>query len=68
MARSFLVVTSLMAKGWMMGTRRHVGIGSHRDGSHIVGLQGLGHQDGGGAVGGADDADGGGVLQIKAQK
>src|SRR5699024_12354793 len=31
------------------------------------GAQGLGHQDGGGAVSGADDADGGGVLQVEAQ-
>src|SRR5699024_9776614 len=33
-----------------------------------VGAQGLGHQDGGGAVRGADDADGGGVLQVEAQQ
>ena len=34
---------------------------------YIAGVEDLGDQDRGGAVCGADDADGGGVLQVKAQ-
>ena len=40
-----LVVTSLMAAGWMMGTRGHVGIGGYRDGPNVVGAQHLADQN-----------------------
>ena len=57
----------LDGKGLDNGDQRHIGVGGHSDGAHIVGVEHLGDQDGGGTVGGADDTDGGGVLHIEAQ-
>ena len=47
------------------GHQGHIAVGGHHDGAQVLGAQGVGHEDGGGAVGRADDADGNGVVQIK---
>ena len=58
----------LDGRGLDDGHQGHVGISGYRDGPNVVGAQHLADQNGGGAVGGADDADGGGVLNLKAQQ
>ena len=50
------------------GHQRHVGIGRHDDGADVLRLKVLRHEDGGRAVGRADDGDGGRVLQREAQQ
>ena len=47
------------------GHQGHVAVGCHHNGTQVLGPQGVGHKDGGGAVGGSDDGNGGSVLQVK---
>ena len=46
---------------------RHIRVGRHRDWPDIIGMEHLRDQNGGRAVRRADDADGGRVLEVKAQ-
>src|SRR5699024_6812114 len=58
----------LDGKGLDDGYQSHVGVSGHRDGTHVVGTQSLRYQDGGRAVGRTDDADGGGIFELKAHE
>ena len=57
-----------MTRGLHDGHQRHVRVGHDDDGAEVVGLEHVGDDDGGGAVRRADDADGGGVLDLKAHE
>ena len=65
--RSFLVVSSPHNRRLDDGHQRHIRIGRHRDGAEQMGRQLRGQIDGGGAVGAADDGDGGRFLVRKGQ-
>ena len=63
--RSFLVVDHPDDRGLNDGHQRHVAVCRHHDRTQILGTQGVGHKNSGGAVRCADDGDGGCILQIK---
>ena len=52
-------------RGLNDGHQGHIAVGGHHNGPQIFRAQGIGHEDGGGAVGGADHGNGGGILQVK---
>ena len=47
------------------GHQRHVAVGCHHDGTEVLGVERVGHENGGGAVCRTDDSDGGSILQVK---
>ena len=47
------------------GHQCHIRVRSHHNGAQILGMQCIGHKDGSGAVGSADNGDGRGVVNIK---
>ena len=55
-------------RGLNHGNQRHVGVGRHGDGAQQMGSQLRGEEDGGGAVGAADDTDGSALGAGEAQE
>ena len=52
-------------RGLHNGHQSHIAVGCHHDGTEILGVEGVCHKDGSGAVRCTDDSNGRGILQVK---